>query len=377
MIPIVPPGSNLASAVRAMQYLGIPQINRTTRGVAHRSLETLARDFRCLGSCADLALKFSTLPAALATLSDAARSELIEELSRESPRSEALASVRSLLQMEAHAFKRCPACVDEDLGKYGFAFSRSIHQVSSITICPTHWCVLESECGACGGSLTPALYGKRHLQDVCRLCGSRSGTAVSREPSKGYLALSDLLCSGMRGEAREVEPAQLKIALNRFSELSLVYKVDLMQMLVTFWQAESWQDVCACIGASSRELYRALVFGTEPRSVLGAYGLASFFHACVLRDTALLNKQQPYQELWTIEVTRTNQAIGAQAFALGLPMSAVLGMLSGNWSIARAAGKMKKLRSFIPSLPPREQRLLRRARRTYLILHRYTLRKRK
>ena len=372
-----PPGSNLASVVTAMQYLGSPMVHPATRGRKHRSLDLLAQHFAHLGSLNELTMKYSTMPVALATLDDAARSELVKELSGDRSQREDFAWTKFLLRMEAHEFRRCPICVAEDLHKYGFAFARCIHQIATITDCPIHWCALESECGQCRRNFSRRGRGSRFLLDVCRFCGARSSGTVSNKLSKGYLAFADLLYRGMKGEATEVKPDELKTALDRFSELSLVHRVDLMRRLTTFWEVKSWQDVCACIGASSGELFQSLVFGVQPRSVLAAYGLASFFHSNVACDTTLPSGQPADQVLLGMDGSTADLRIAGHAFKAGLSIDLIVSILSGDWSIARTAGTMRSLRNFSATLKQDLQWRIRQNRKQYVMLNRHTLRKRK
>jgi len=288
MIPSIPTGITLASLLNACEYLGNSRPKVQSTSAARLALTVANSKLGFFGGTAALLSKFSTLPIALATLSDDAQDAFLRELSLAVPRSYILSRASEMLRIEERGTTRCSMCINEDLRLHGFAFARSIHQVPTIKMCPVHRCILESRCGRCRMDLEfDWSLGMRKIHNVCRNCGANAEVAVPCFGSEGHQAYVELLYRGMLGKAPEVKPDQLQIALARFLDLTIEHGVDLRPRLMTFWRAASWMEVCACIGAPSDELYTALFFGTAPCTTLGTYGLASFFHSCVQTDLAL------------------------------------------------------------------------------------------
>ncbi len=364
MIPSVPTGCTLAALLNASEYLGNLPLKTASKCVVRRATELVDVNFTVFGGIVELVSKYSTMPAALATLSDAARNEFLHELSRATPQSEVLKKASFMLRMEERSATRCSMCVAEDLGAHGFAFARSIHQIPTIKACPIHLCLLESRCGQCSTDLEPDWSPhRRKMHNVCRKCGARAEVAIPYISSEGYQAYADLLYRGMRGEAPEVKPDQLKVALERFSDLTIEHGLDLRRNLMNFWRVESWIETCACIGAPSDELYKSLVFGIEPDTVLGAYGLASFFHSCIQNDLTLPTGPSTHLPKWWFASNHLiDEDIRERAHEAGLPMKVVLKMLKGNWPSIRIAGAMKKVRDLLGTLGQREREHIRRAR---------------
>ena len=366
MIPSIPVGSTLASLIHALQFLQDPGDAMFYRCVIRRSTSSSYVKFGDRRTPVELALKYSTLPMGLATLSDAMQEDFLRDLSSPTPENGALKRLKSMLRFETQASKRCPLCVAQDLKLYGFAYARSVHQVLTIDTCPEHYCLLEESCGDCGAYFELAPYERRarRLLHVCRYCGSRSGNQAAHDRSEGYDAYAELIARGNQNNAPEVNPQQLAFALNRFSDLTIEHGIDLRLVLAKFWRVKTWEEACARIGASSGELYKSLVFGAPPHTVLGAYGLASFFHSCVKNHRSLPVGRSNQLPNWTFTTPyKVDQGIRERAHQLGIPMRIVLLLTKGNWVEVRRIGATKLVRDFTAKLDERQQQRIRSARR--------------
>lgn len=364
MIPSAPTGITLAALLNAWEYLGNPRPKTRLTSPARRAAELVDSNFKVFGEIGPLLLNYSTMPAALATFSDDARSKFLRELSRANPQSHILKKATAMISMEERATTRCSMCIDEDIRVHGFAFARSLHQIPTVKMCPVHRCLLEYTCGRCRLDLEfdwSPHYRKTH--NVCRNCGAYAEVAIPCFGSEGHQAYVELLYRGMLDKAPEVRPDQLNVGLERFSELAIEHGIDLRPRLMGFWRAASWLEVCGCIGASSDELYNALVFGVAPNTILGTYGLASFFHSCIRVDLTL-PKGRPSQlpKWWISSFNKSEEDFRQRAHEAGLPMKVVLKALSGEWTDIRLAGAMKQVRALVATLEQRERERLWRRR---------------
>lgn len=192
---------------------------------------------------------------------------------------------------------------------------------------------------------------------------------MTRDNSEGYGAYVELIARGNLGNAPEVHPKQLTVALDRFSDLTIEHGIDLRPVLAKFWRVGTWEEVCERIGASSGELSKSLVFGVPPQTVLGAYGLASFYHSFLRTENSLPVGRSASLPAWTfMSPYKVDQAIRERAHQLGVPMKIVLYLIKGNWAAVRRSGALKLVRDLLMELDERHQKRIRSARRRALNL---------
>lgn len=371
MIPSIPPGSTHASLINALQFLQCSTNPTFYRCVVHCSMSPSYALFGDPRTPVEIALQHSTLPVALQTLSEVDRQEFLRSLSFTTTSSESLKRIKSMLQFEASSSKRCPKCVFEDLENYGLAFARYVHQIRTVKTCSEHDVMLETSCADCGAGfeLPSTLRKGRHALEFCRRCGSKKGASVNPDNSEGYKAYVELIARGGLGNAPEVHPTQLTLALDRFSELTIEHGIDLRPVLMKFWRVGTWEEVCERIGASSGELGKSLIFGRPPHTVLGTYGLASFYHSCISTDKSLPIGRSTNLQAWTfMNPYKVDQEVRERAHQLGLPMKIVLYLIKGNWAAVRRTGALKLVRDFFMELDERQQTRIRNARRRALNL---------
>lgn len=201
---------------------------------------------------------------------------------------------------------------------------------------------------------------------------------MTRDRSEGYQAYVEMIARGIVGNAPEVHPQQLKIALDRFSDLTIEHGIDLRLVMAKFWRVKTWEKVCERIGVTPGELKKSLVFGAPPHRVLAAYGLASFYHSCVKGDSSLPVGLSKHFPPWTIlKPYKVDEAIRERAHQLGIPMRIVFFLIRGNWAAIRRDGALKLVRDFILKLDERQEKRVYDARRRALHVTFYTRRNRR
>lgn len=378
MIPSIPPGSTHASLVNALQFLQCSKNPTFYRCVVQCSMSPSYAVFGDTRTPVEISLQHSTLPMALQTLSEVERQEFLRSLSFTTTSSDSLKRLKSMLQFETSSSNRCPKCVAEDIENYGLAFARSVHQIRTVKTCYEHGALLETNCGDCGeGFELPSVLRKvRHALEVCRYCGSRAGASMTQDSSEGYAAYVELIARGNFGDAPEVHPKQLTVALDRFSDLTIEHGVDLRSLLAKFWRVGTWEEVCDRIGASPSELRQSLLFGRPPHTVLGAYGLASFYHSCVRMESSLPTGRALNLPSWTfMPPYKVDQAIREKALQLGVPMKIVLFLIKGNWTAVRRVGALNLVRNFLLELDEKQINRIYLARRRVFHLALFARRK--
>lgn len=199
---------------------------------------------------------------------------------------------------------------------------------------------------------------------------------MTQDSSEGYAAYVELIARGNFGDAPEVHPKQLTVALDRFSDLTIEHGVDLRSLLAKFWRVGTWEEVCDRIGASPSELRQSLLFGRPPHTVLGAYGLASFYHSCVRMESSLPTGRALNLPSWTfMPPYKVDQAIREKALQLGVPMKIVLFLIKGNWTAVRRVGALNLVRNFLLELDEKQINRIYLARRRVFHLALFARRK--
>ncbi len=286
MIPIAPDGAALESYVNALNYLnGIKRYLFKRTCIVWRARKVSREMLGDTMSALQVLMKFTALPLVLETMHEATKREIFERISSGNADAEVTDLLMRLLPKSGPKYKRCPCCIDEDLYDYGFSFGRTLHQFAGIYTCPNHGVLLEDGCPACGArfEFLPRIAPYRgELQVYCR-CKTRSGRPLPSACSHGYEAFVKLLARGLEGRAAEVRPLQLKAALDRFAELS-ENGLNVLSVFAKFWDSEDLRDACKVSGASSKEVWRALIFGVPPVCVISIYVLASFFSEWLAND---------------------------------------------------------------------------------------------
>ena len=300
MIPEVPAGCTLRSVVNAMLYL---------RGDFFSSLATRSDILAAQAVALELlegrrnalwvATRFTILPLIVGTLAKDRESSLLSNLAARKPIEVVIEKAQAMMPREFTQFRICRLCVEADHSQYGLAFTRVLHQIRGIKTCSLHNQVLENACGDCGEKYYwVGNKSRRMVPGRCRSCRSEKGLSVKHAQSAGYAAFSDILTRGLVARAPEVRPDGLQIALDRFAQISMIYDDGLLGMLSRFWGVDSWVKASRRMGAQPEEIRRSLLFGDPPATVLGAYGLASFFHSVVKNDAELMTADVINATIW-------------------------------------------------------------------------------
>lgn len=371
MIPSVPFGTELRSYVSVLQYLHARRGNPFTRScIIWRARKVSENMLNERSDPAQVLMKFTALSVVVGTLDEQASEGMLQKISSRDLDAEAAAIIKRLMPRHAPMYRRCPCCISEDLNEHGFAFGRTLHQIAAIYTCPKHNVILEDECPVCGAGFDPlpqSVPSRRELQ-VCDRCKSTKGRSLLHSNSGGYEAFVELLARGLEGCAPEVGPRLLRVALNRFAELTLEHDVDLLPMFAEFWAHKDWREACNKSGVNAHEIRGALMFGAAPRGVLSAYVLASFFHAEVARNHRLPSGRAARVPRWNFKSRfLRNAEIKCQAHEFGMPMHVVYLLFSGDWVAVRKLGyPIKEVRRFVATLKGWQQLAL-HARRTVFI----------
>ncbi|WP_157412488.1 hypothetical protein [Acidovorax sp. Root217] len=196
---------------------------------------------------------------------------------------------------------------------------------------------------------------------------------MTRDRSDGYQAYVEMIARGIVGNAPEVHPQQLKIALDRFSDLTIEHGIDLRQVMAKFWRVKTWEKVCERIGVTPGELKKSLALGTPPQSVLAVYGLASFYHSCIKEDSSLPVGLSKHFPLWTfMNPYKVDETIRKRAHQLGVPMKIVYFLIKGNWVAVKRGGALGIVQSLLPELDHRQRKRVLDARRRTVAVKVYT-----
>ncbi len=371
MIANVPDGIELDSYVNLLQYLrgrrASPFKRRCLVWRVNRVSESMLN-----GKCGPLQIlvRHSVWPLIVATLCDSANHRVIPETASAYVDDEFSERVMRLMPKRAPSYRRCPCCISEDLKEYGFAFGRSLHQLAVVRTCPKHDVALEEECAKCQADFESPIRCAPYRGELqlCRQCGSTKGRPVPHTPSAGYRALVALLCCGMEGRAPEVGPRMLKVALDRFAELTLEHGVDLFPMFSNFWEKKDLRGACEVSGANPQEIRAALLFGTPPNSVISTYVLASFFYTVILKEDGLPIGPAVRTPCWTFKTNfLVHSRIKCQAREFGIPMRVMYWVFLGDWSAIRRLGySTKELRRFVATLESLDQLIINARRAIFL-----------
>jgi hypothetical protein len=371
MIVNVPDGIELDSYVNLLQYLrgrrASPFKRRCLIWRANRVSESmLSGRINPL----QILVSHSVWPLVVATLCESTNHSVTPEMASTYVDDDFSERVMRLMPKRAPSYRHCPRCISEDLKEYGFAFGRSLHQLTVVRTCPRHDVVLEEECAKCQADFeSPIRYAPyRGELQLCRQCGSTKGRPVAHTPSDGYRALVELLGCGMEGRAPEVGPRMLKAALDRFAELTLEHDVDLFSMFSKFWANKDLRGACEVSSANPQEIRAALLFGTPPKRVLSAYVLASFFHTVIVKADSLPIGPAVRTPSWNFKTNfLVHPIIKCRARDFGIPMRIIYWVFLGDWSAIRKFGySNKELRRFVATLESLEQLAIHARRAIFL-----------
>lgn len=369
MMPVVPDGTDLNFYVNALQYLR----GKRTKPFQRKCIIWRAKmvSEKILGDGPDpfqVLMKFTTLPLVLETLHDPIKKVMLQMIFSADSDEKVASSVGSLMPRMASKYRRCPCCVSEDLFEYGLSFGRSLHQLAVVSTCYKHGVALEDECLLCGAEFDYLLRRApfRCELHVCYRCKSTSGKPLPNTCSSGYKAFVELLAHGMEGSAPEVGPPLLKVALDRFAELTLEHEIELLPIFARFWGCDDWRDVCSLIGVEANELYGALMFGNLPRNLILIYALTSFYHSDVVNSSKYPSGLAANIPIWNFEHDHRDWCIRVQAYKCGIPMHVVYLLLIGNRVAVRDLGFEMCARAFIETLDVSQQYILEIRRREFL-----------
>lgn len=371
MIANVPDGVELDSYVNLLQYLrggrASPFKRRCLIWRANQVSESMLSG---RSNPLQILVRHSVWPLVVATLCESANHSVIPEMASTHVDDDFSERVMRLMPKRAPSYRRCPRCISEDLKEYGFAFGRSLHQLTVVRTCPRHDVVLEEECAKCQADFESPIRCAPYRGELqlCRQCGSTKGRPVPHTPSDGYRALVELLGCGMEGRAPEVGPRMLKVALDRFAELTLEHGVDLFPMFSRFWAKNDLQGACEVSSANPQEIRAALLFGTPPNSVISAYVLASFFHAVIVKEDGLPIGPAVRTPSWKFKTNfLVHSRIKCRAREFGIPMRIMYWVFLGDWSAIRRFGySNKELRRFVATLESWEQLVIHARRAIFL-----------
>src|SRR5450830_624418 len=341
MIPRVPEGVTLDSYVSALQYL---------RGIRKKPFERKCIFWRAkrvseemLGGSLNLLqvlMRFTAFPLVVEVLQEPLKMAVLQTISSGDTDGRMVSSVGKLMPRMALKYRRCPCCVSEDLFEYGLSFGRSLHQLAVVRTCYKHGVALEDECLQCGAEFDYLLRKApfRCELHVCYRCKSKSGKPLPNTWSSGYKAFVESLAHGMEGHAPEVGSPLLKVALDRFVELTLEHGIELLPIFARFWGCEEWRDVCPIIGVEAKELYGALMFGDLPRDLILIYALTSFYYSEVVNNSKYPIGLAANIPFWNFERGHRDWHIRVQAYKSGVPMRIVYVLLLGNQAAVRELG---------------------------------------
>ncbi len=371
MIAKVPDGIELDSYVNLLQYLRGSRSSPFKRTcLIWRANQVSESMLGGRSNPLQILVRHSFWPLVVATLCESANHSVVPEMPSPHVDDEFSERVVRLMPKRAPRLRRCPRCVCEDLDKYGFAFGRSLHQLTVVRTCLRHDVVLEEVCAKCHADFDSPIRCAPYRGELqlCRQCGSPKGRPVPHTPSDGYRALVKLLGCGMEGRAHEVGPQMLKVALDRFAELTLEHGVDLFSMFSKFWAKNDFRGACEVSSANPQEIRAALLLGTPPKSVISAYVLASFFHAIIVKEDSLPIGPAVRTPSWKF---KTNfvvlPLIKDRAIEFGIPMRVMYWVFLGDWSAIRRFGySNRELRRFVAALEIWEQLVINARRAIFL-----------
>ena len=366
MIPKIPEGCTLRSLINALLYLrGNLCLSRNSHTCLWGAHQVALELFGGQRTASWAAMQFTALPLVISTLSEDQKQTLLSKLFDQEPIAKLADDLKAMLPRAVTTFRVCRLCVEEDVSKYGLAFTRVLHQIPSIRTCSAHGSRLENACGDCGHEyrLTGANVRRRCLER-CSLCQSAIGRPVDHVHSAGYAAFSDLLHRGLVGQAPEVRPDQLSFALQRFVELSVRHGEDLLWMFAKFWNVDSWRVACQRLGADPAEIRRSLLFGIPPESIVGVYGLASFFHSYVITAPDLPTGAPVDAPIWSfMRFKKQDELVFDWALLSGMPTEIALLLIQGDWVAIRNRGvSLRTVRRFIESLDAQKSLILKMRR---------------
>lgn len=371
MIPFAPNGICLESYVNLLQHLG----GKKTYPLGRRCIVWRANKVskEMLGgalSPSEVLMKFTALPLVIETLDESLKRKIMELISSDGPAIEIAKRVKLAMPRNGSKNRRCPCCVSEDLRSYGIAFGRSVHQLAAINICPKHDVLLEGECPTCGAviEILPRTAPYKGELQVCRRCKSTRIRTLSHSYSDGYAAFAKLLWCSLEGQSTEVGVRQLKIALDRFAELSLEHGVDLLTIFAGIWDRKDWRDACKDAGANPKEVRSALLFGAPPTCVISIYALISFFNIRIASNINLPRGLAQRVSAWKFNCGFPEHfSIRCQAHEFGIPMRVMYLVLVGDWVAVRKFGyAIKGIRQFVASLESWQQLAIHARRAIFL-----------
>lgn len=371
MIPIAPDSTALESYVNVLQHLGGVRGCLLQRNcIIWRAKKVSKEIFGDALNLFQVLMKFTALPLVVETLHEPAKREMFELISSEGKDAEVAKLLKRLMPKNSSRNRRCPCCISEDLRDYGIPFGRIVHQFAVIYTCPKHDILLEEECPACGAGfeLLPRTAPFKGEFQVCSRCKSTNGRALSHSYSDGYVALAKLLSRGLEGAATEVGPLQMKIALDRFADLTLEHDIDLLSIFAEFWARRDWRDACKDAGANSKEVRNALLFGVSPACVITNYVLASFFNVRIVDDVDFPSGPASRVSAWKFKYGfPEHPSIRCRAHEFGMPMRVIYTVLVGDWLAVRDLGyAIKNVRQFVATLESWQQLAIHARRAIFL-----------
>ena len=230
--------------------------------------------------------------------------------------------------------RRCPACVQEDVHKYGFAFARVIHQLVPVALCPTHSISLQEVCAVCGNPFA-MLHCKgyrsmghgRQVICACTKCGSTSGVPLTPNFSEGSRSFVDVVSQALHSSAPLLRPPmRLHIIAHAASEVGACEDT-LKSRFASFWGCSSYDQAASLACMGPRELINTFLQARAPYTPYHVISTLSFaMHILREKGIEYVGEFSPLTEFGertpNLESDSFTKELCARAAEIGMPVQA-------------------------------------------------------
>lgn len=170
-----------------------------------------------------------------------------------------LAAVRHSIPT-CERLRQCPACVREDIAKFGSGHWRVVHQVPGIRFCGVHNQLLHDRCGRCRSRLGEAPTW-RLPGEPCHRCGScETSSSLQDSVSEGYTAMAALVERAIGGDAPELAPGTSIRFLRHFIDSAHSDPKSLLLDFLKYWSCREANHLERLISSSEGTIARTRLF---------------------------------------------------------------------------------------------------------------------
>lgn len=186
---------------------------------------------------------------------------------------------RSFCNFSTSALRRCPKCVDEDIGRQGYAVARILHQMPQVLRCFDHGVPLQEQCASCLNTYRLFPRSNRAFCDLrhCPACGSEVGMDLRQNDSQGRALFCSTLKMAFQMRANILRPVE-RAAI--FHELRAAINVNTDRMLASLWNVATLEDAAEQCGVSPnllRHVFTHPLVAPHPFAAIAAISAAQFF----------------------------------------------------------------------------------------------------